>query len=163
MQPPWVPANLKFEIDDATLPWTWAEDSFDFVHMRLLSGAIADWTALFRQAYRCCKSGGWVQSGDVDAIFESDDGTLDANPVLAKWNEMYREASRKVSRSFTVVSDDLQRKGMEEAGFADITVANFKVGSRYYSSIQGLIYIYSFLLVDGLETLGSSKSGASPW
>jgi len=127
MQPSWVPANLKFEIDDATLPWTWADDSFNFVHMRLLSGAIADWAALFRQAYRCCKPGGWVQSGDVDAIFESDDGTLDANPVLVKWNEMYREASRKISRSFTVVSDDLQSKGIEEAGFADITVVNLKV------------------------------------
>ncbi|KAK5659625.1 hypothetical protein OQA88_829 [Cercophora sp. LCS_1] len=127
MQPSWAPCNLKFEIDDATLPWTWAPDSFDFVHMRYLLGAINDWTALFMQAYRCCKPGGWVQSAEVDPTFHSDHGTVDAHPVLAKWNEMFREASRRTGRSFVVASEDVQHKGILAAGFTDLSVVNFKV------------------------------------
>lgn len=127
MQPFWVPANLKFEIDDATLTWTWAGDSFDFVHMRYLLGAITDWTALFQEAYRCCKPDGWVQSAEVNGIFESDDGTMNDHPVLIKWNEMFQEAGKKTGRSFCVVTDDLQRKGMIAAGFTDIKVINMKV------------------------------------
>jgi len=132
MQCSWTPCNLKFEIDDATLPWTWASDSFDFVHIRYLLGAIRDWTAMFMQAYRCCKPGAWVQSAEVDGIFLSDDGTVDAHPVFAKWNEMFREASRKTGRSFMVVTDDLQEKGIRDAGFTDISVVNMKVKKKVY-------------------------------
>jgi len=134
MQPSWAPCNLNFEIDDATLPWTWPRDSFDFVHIRYLLGAIIDWTALFQQAYRCCKPDGWVQSAEVDGIFKSDDGTVEAHAILAKWNDLFREASKKTGRSFTVVSDDLQHRGFEEAGFTDVKVINIKVRSRCLSA-----------------------------
>lgn len=128
MQPSWVPANLRFEIDDATLPWTWDEGSFDFIHMRNLFGAIADWTALFQQAYRCCRPGGWIQSSELDAAIRSDDGTAEPHPVLARWTQMFREAGQKMGRPFTIVADGLQYSSMRAAGFTDITVVNKKVG-----------------------------------
>jgi len=46
-EPSRVPPNLKFEIDDATRPWSWDDNRFGFVHMRYLTGAISDWPALF--------------------------------------------------------------------------------------------------------------------
>lgn len=52
IQPSWVPPNLKFEVDDAQLDWTYAEADFDFVHIRCLMGSIENWPRLFRQAYR---------------------------------------------------------------------------------------------------------------
>jgi len=135
IQPSWIPVNLKFEIDDARLPWTWAADSFDFVHMRYLFGAIDDWNELFQQAYRCCKPGGWVQSAEVDTNFRCDDGTMDAHPVVAKWIEMFREAGKKSGRPFAVISSDLQRVSMEAAGFSNVRVVNFKVS--IYQSRRG--------------------------
>ena len=51
-QPSWVPPNVKFEIDDAQMDWTYAEDDFDFVHMRCLMGSIDSWPRLFGQAFR---------------------------------------------------------------------------------------------------------------
>ncbi|CCE28850.1 uncharacterized protein CPUR_02539 [Claviceps purpurea 20.1] len=62
-QPQWVPPNLCFEIDDATLDWTWNANHFDFIHMRCIVGGIEDWTAFFKEAYRCCAPGGWVPVG----------------------------------------------------------------------------------------------------
>ena len=60
-QPSWVPPNLSFQIDDAQLEWTFEPDSFDFIHLRYIHGAISDWPRLYEQVYRCLKPGGWFQ------------------------------------------------------------------------------------------------------
>ncbi|KAI5861052.1 S-adenosyl-L-methionine-dependent methyltransferase [Durotheca rogersii] len=126
-QPLWVPPNVKFELDDCTQPWTWAEDSFDFVHMRYLFGAVTDWDELLRQAYRVTTPGGWVQSCEAEVEILSDDGTVLPDSAYNQfWNMLYREATAKVGVPFQVLSDDLQRRAFEEAGFEDITIRDYK-------------------------------------
>ncbi|RGP66590.1 hypothetical protein FLONG3_8786 [Fusarium longipes] len=124
-QPKWVPPNVRFEIDDATEPWTWKDDSFDFVHMRYLFGAIQDWTALYQQAFRVCTPGGWVESVEADIHFRSDDGTAEGEEVCKLCNKLYEEGGKAIGRSFFV--HDLQPKGMEEAGFVDIRTVDYKI------------------------------------
>ncbi|KAI1080134.1 S-adenosyl-L-methionine-dependent methyltransferase [Whalleya microplaca] len=127
-QPLWVPPNVKFEIDDCTQPWTWAEDSFDFVHMRYLFGAIPDWTAVFREALRVTKPGGWVETCEADVAIVSDDGTIAEDSAYNRfWNMLYTNAEKFLGVSFQVLEQDLQKKGMEEAGFTDIHEFNYKV------------------------------------
>jgi hypothetical protein len=53
VQPRFVPPNCKFELDDAQLQWTFAPNSFDFVHLRCLFGGISDWQALYGEIFRC--------------------------------------------------------------------------------------------------------------
>lgn len=118
---------MKFELDDATQDWSWEGNVFDFIHMRYLFGAIADWGKLLAEAYRCCKSGGWVQSCEVDPSFVSDDGTVDQVPGLDKWNNLFQEGGKKCGYSFCVVAENLQEKSMEAAGFIDIRTVNYKV------------------------------------
>lgn len=117
---------MRFEIEDAALDWTFRDNTFDFVHMRYLVGGITDWGALFKQAYRCCKAGGWVESLEVNTVFRSDDGSTDENPVIAVWNRLFTEASAKMGRSFNVPSDDIQQPSLEEAGFTDCKVVDLK-------------------------------------
>src|SRR5687768_12621132 len=129
-QPTWVPPNLEFEIDDCTKAWTFAESSFDFIHLRFLFGAIADWTALFKEAYRCCKPGGWVQTGEAEVLMCSDDGTVtEGSAMKTLWNKIWGEAGRKLGKTFLVISDDVQKKGLEEAGFTEIQQKVYKVSS----------------------------------
>ena len=52
VQPRWVPPNCRFELDDAQLEWTFAPDSFDFIHIRALLGAISDWPPLYERAFK---------------------------------------------------------------------------------------------------------------
>jgi hypothetical protein len=52
IQPLFVPPNVKFELDDAQLEWTYPENDFDFIHIRCLYGSIADWTKLYGQVFR---------------------------------------------------------------------------------------------------------------
>lgn len=75
-KPTWIPPNLKFELEDATQPWTFPENHFDYIHIRYLFGSIPDWTALLKEAYRACKPGGYVQSFEASYVFQPDDETL---------------------------------------------------------------------------------------
>ncbi|KAH6984337.1 S-adenosyl-L-methionine-dependent methyltransferase [Ilyonectria sp. MPI-CAGE-AT-0026] len=127
IQPSWVPPNVKFELEDAAETWTWPENSFDFVHMRYLFGAIADWEALFREAFRSCKPGGYIQSCEIDPSFYSDDGTIDNDEAIQMMNKLVLEGGKRMGRSFHVVKDGLQLKAAEAAGFVDIEQVNFKV------------------------------------
>ncbi|EGO58690.1 hypothetical protein NEUTE1DRAFT_120669 [Neurospora tetrasperma FGSC 2508] len=120
IQPSWVPPNVKFEIDDCNLDWTYADDSFDFIHMRMLAGVVTDWDKLFRNAFRCCKPGGYVESLGSGIHFLSDDGSVKEGTAMHQWGKVFGEAGKKLGRPFTVYEDDLQRKGMEAAGFVDI-------------------------------------------
>ena len=52
IQPNWVPPNVKFEIDDCESEWTYAEASFDFIHIRSLFGCVSSWPALYAQVMK---------------------------------------------------------------------------------------------------------------
>lgn len=126
-QPEWVPPNVKFEVDDATLNWTWKDDHFDLIHLRYLFGAIQDWNALFREAYRCCAPGGWVQSCEADVRFYSDDGTTDTEPVLKTWTQLYEDGGKALGRPFFVTQERLAEKAFEAAGFTDVQIVDLKI------------------------------------
>ncbi|KAJ4329311.1 hypothetical protein N0V84_000206 [Fusarium piperis] len=159
IQPTWIPPNIKFELEDATGTWSWPENTFDFVHLRYLFGAIADWNALFAEAYRTCKPGGWVQSCEIDPPFYSDDGTVDDNAAMQTWNTVAREGGIRFGRTFCVVDEGLQVPGLEAAGFVDIQQQNFKVRAipGNFSSQQMSNLEFRFLLAAGPETPSFSK------
>ncbi|KAF5022987.1 hypothetical protein F66182_4944 [Fusarium sp. NRRL 66182] len=127
IQPSWVPPNLEFYIDDCTQPWTFEPGSFDFIHMRYLYGSIKDWSALFRQAFRVCRPGGWVESHEASAMMESDDDTVTDSSAMHEWGRFFIEGGKKMERSFTIVEDNLQQRYMQEAGFVDIQIADRKI------------------------------------
>ncbi|CCE28065.1 uncharacterized protein CPUR_01539 [Claviceps purpurea 20.1] len=124
-QPQWVPPNLCFEIDDASLEWTWNANHFDFIHMRYIVGGIQDWTALLKEAYRCCAPGGWVESFEYDVELRSDDGSTELEPVLATLGELFREAGKVLNRPFFV--QEIQRQAFDEAGFVERRVVQHKI------------------------------------
>ncbi|KAK4663986.1 uncharacterized protein QC763_501060 [Podospora pseudopauciseta] len=127
VQPSWVPPNVRFEIEDATLPWTFRENSFDFVHMRYLFGSIPDWDAIFEQAYAATKPGGWIESFEADANLYSEDGTVTEDSPMGTWTKVFKEAKKKFGRTFFPIEEDVQRRGIEKAGFVNITVKDIKV------------------------------------
>lgn len=84
----------------------------------MLAGVVEDWYALFHNAFRVCKPGGYVESCGSGMTWLSDDGT--ATEAMDQWGKVFREGGRKLGRTFTVYEEDLQHKGMEAAGFVDI-------------------------------------------
>ncbi|EGY14068.1 Secondary metabolism regulator LAE1 like protein [Verticillium longisporum] len=127
IQPSWVPPNLRFEIEDFTKAWSFADNSFNYVHMRYLFGSVTDWYELFRQSYRVCRPGGWVESYEGSAMCYSDDGTLKHDSAMAEWGKFFIEGAKRLGRVFTPIPDSLQEKGLEAAGFVDITSSTMKI------------------------------------
>lgn len=135
VQPTWVPPNVSFEIDDCTKSWTWSPDSFDFVHIRYLYGAIRDWDALFREAYRVVKPGAYLESVESEPTCYSDDGTIsnDGKTALGgRFCSMFHEAGKITGMTMTPLAEDVQVKGMKAAGFVDVQVVTHKVSPFPY-------------------------------
>ncbi|KAJ3540902.1 hypothetical protein NM208_g3735 [Fusarium decemcellulare] len=131
IQPSWIPPNLEFQIDDCTQEWTLEPNSLDYVHMRWLVGSIKDWTALFKEAYKILKPGGYIESYEPSSRIESDDGTVLKKSALSQWENFFVEGGRKLDRPFTIFEDGIQREAMREAGFVDIEEKDFKASLTY--------------------------------
>ncbi|KAF5620070.1 methyltransferase [Fusarium sp. NRRL 52700] len=125
IQPSWVPPNVKFELEDATKDWNWPENHFDLVHVRFLMGAIVDWGTLFKEASHCCKPGGFIESGEINPTFYSDDGSIDNVEALQTWNRLVVESGKGFGRSFTDIENDVQL--FRDAGLVDVQSFDFKV------------------------------------
>ena len=97
------------------------------MHIRFLNGAIKDWPALFREGYRSCKPGGYIESGEFDPRYYCDDGTADDEETIKVWNSVFEEGGKKLGHSFTVIEDNVQETGIRDAGFQDIHAVAYKV------------------------------------
>ena len=47
-----MPGNVRFEIDDCESEWLYKDNSFDYIHSRYMIGAVSDWKAMIRKAYK---------------------------------------------------------------------------------------------------------------
>ncbi|KAF4339633.1 hypothetical protein FBEOM_6416 [Fusarium beomiforme] len=127
IQPGWIPPNLRFEIEDCTQEWTFAPNSQDYIHFRWLVGSIVDWNQLFKEAYKCLKPGGWIESHEALSRMDSDDGSITEKSAMHQWGKFFVEGGKKIGRSFTIVEDGVQRSSMEKAGFVNLEQRDFKV------------------------------------
>jgi len=120
--------------------------------MRYLNGCIIDWVALFHEAYKSLKPGGWLQSYEASPTVLSDDGTLHEHTAVSRWGSLFVDGGKKIGRTFLVVNDGLQVTAMKEAGFVDIEERWIKVGhyprldpiptpdSVFFSLVRGLTF-----------------------
>ncbi|KAM0436822.1 hypothetical protein ACHAPT_002534 [Fusarium lateritium] len=127
IQPPWVPPNCKFELDDAQLPWPYPDNHFDYVHIRVLMGAIKDWPALYKEVYRCLKPGGWFEHLDYSIDVRSDDNSIPEDSPFNGWGSLFQKAGEKMGRSFRIIEDGQSLQWLKDAGFTDTDEHRFKL------------------------------------
>jgi len=118
IQPTWTWPNLRFEIDDVELEWTYRKDSFDFVHMRCLSASINDWEGLLSEAFKCLAPGGYLEFSDHLAKMNCDDGTFPRDSTVRQWMDLVHEAS-EIARRPLRIADKIAGL-MREIGFEDV-------------------------------------------
>lgn len=150
-QPSWVPANVKFEVDDAEEPWTFQE-KFDLVHVRYLAAAIADWPKMMRQAFENTKPGGWAEFEDFDLAYYSEDGSLKEEQHISKWITTLLDAAQEFGRDPCPGS---KLEGwMKDAGFEAVQHEKFRLPIGPWPKNMHLKTIGAWNLVqveDGLE------------
>ncbi|CCC12764.1 hypothetical protein SMAC4_09545 [Sordaria macrospora] len=119
-QPSWVPPNVRFEVDDASKEWTFQENFFDYVHIRWLTGTIRDWPALYKEAFKCTKPGGWIEHVDADARIHCHDGTMPDDSAFGQWGPIWKAVGGHIGTEFDLPSSGIMERGLEEAGFTNI-------------------------------------------
>ncbi|OWP05388.1 methyltransferase [Marssonina coronariae] len=125
IQPDLVPPNCRFEIDDASDEWTYPANYFNFIHIRGLFGSIQDWPALYAQALRHLKPGGYIEHIEGAADVRCDDGTLPDDSPLRTFCRLFAEASEITGQDFRI--SDVMAQKIAESGFVNVVERVYKV------------------------------------
>src|SRR5690606_39072568 len=121
IQPIHVPPNVRFEVDDLEDEWLWSEP-FDYIHVRTLLGAIADWPAFLRNCFENTTPGGYTELQEVDLSgVYSEDGTYESKAAnYQHYNTLLHRAAQITGRPIDITPQLPEM--MAAAGFVDITV-----------------------------------------
>jgi trans-aconitate methyltransferase len=117
IQPHLVPPNLNFQIDDCESDWNFHQ-KFDFIHIRNMSGSIADWPRLFKQAFEQLNPGGWIEASNIEAWGQSYNNSIPKDSAAVQWQENLRAAATAFGRELNI-GPDLYRL-VSSAGFVDV-------------------------------------------
>ncbi|KAJ6502246.1 S-adenosyl-L-methionine-dependent methyltransferase [Mycena sanguinolenta] len=112
-----APKNIEFRVESVTnLPSEW-NDTFSFIHQRLLIWAlqVPQWPQAIQEIFRVLRPGGWVQLAESAPWRE---GEYADKPYTAKMIAIYRSVA-KARNLHADCTDDIP-KMLEEAGFVDI-------------------------------------------
>ncbi|KAI1317209.1 methyltransferase LaeA [Xylariaceae sp. FL0255] len=121
MQPLQIPPAVLFRQKDMEVSWdSTGLDSFDLIHMRMLSGSIRRWDRLYNNTFRHMKAGsGLLEQVEVDWRPRSDvNESLMRETSLCEWSDKLQEGFDRAGMPLDLAMnrEDLMR----HAGFVDI-------------------------------------------
>ncbi|TGZ76702.1 S-adenosyl-L-methionine-dependent methyltransferase [Ascodesmis nigricans] len=152
IQPGWVAPNVRFEVDDLEKDWTWAENKFDFVHIRSICNGIRDYQRLVDQAFRHTKPGGWAELAEFSFDIHSKDGTMTDDTAIGKYMKIATEAYEKLGIVFPRAS--MMKECMEKAGFVDIVAKTLHIPWGPWPKNKKLKELGAYFALTGFEAYG---------
>ncbi|MCJ1392525.1 hypothetical protein MMC18_005393 [Xylographa bjoerkii] len=149
-QPPTVPPNVFFQIDDAREEWTYASP-FDLIHIRCLAGAFSDWAHIYSEAFRHLKPGGIIEVVDMGLIKV-------VEPSRASYLSIYNGVLQSTAEQagITLQLEHLRKGVVEASGLSVLrtTALEFPLGN--YPLDQRLKMVGKMALIAALEGLEST-------
>jgi len=127
IQPSWTYPNVQFQVDDLEKEWTFAPNSFDFIHSRHVSLGIKNWPNLLKEVYNHLTPGGVYEISDhsLDTL-HCDDDTVTPETALLQYYQLFKK-SLQASGVKTGIGKDDYVQMLKDAGFVDIEVTEYKV------------------------------------
>ncbi|KEZ44052.1 hypothetical protein SAPIO_CDS3791 [Scedosporium apiospermum] len=125
IQPPFVPPNCRFEVDDINKRWTYPKNYFDLVHIRSMSGCVPDWVAFYKKVLKHLKPGAWIEHVELSGVAQCDDDTLPPGSAQRRWIQVFKQIGEAIGRPFDIAetAGDLIR----EAGFVNVHEWRLKI------------------------------------
>lgn len=155
--------NVSFQLDDAREEWTYHEP-FDLIHLRGLSGAFNDWSAIYRQAFEHLNPGGYIEVADTDPAGES---VVFPNPESSYFH-IYTSAMRSAAEALGYPRDlsHLKPSMLSAVGFVDVRVFERTVPiglwpQDLHEKTLGKMALIAVL--EGLEAYGLRSLTATGW
>ncbi|EEH04901.1 conserved hypothetical protein [Histoplasma capsulatum G186AR] len=150
IQPGYIPENLQFEVDDAEEDWQYTQP-FDFIHIRGMGGAIANWSRLLKQAYDNLAPGGWIELAEFDAWASTDDNSLPESSAYNQFQTLLGEASESFGKPVNVACKF--KEFVQEAGFTNVGEDNRKIPLSPWSSDKKLKKLGNYMQMAMSESL----------
>jgi ubiquinone/menaquinone biosynthesis C-methylase UbiE len=151
------PANYVFVQANVLDGLPFADNSFDFVHERLLVFGIptARWADLYHEAYRLVRPGGWVESVEADAFPENGGPDMDR---IGQW--VVELSKRRGIDVFAVRQNGamLAQAGFVNVGTRDVILPGGATGGR----LGSLVTTDYFAVVSGLRGALAAQGMVSP-
>ena len=185
--PRFDPYTLESSVEPP-IGWNFSEP-FDFIHLRGLKGAFANWPAVYEEIYKNLAPGGWVEVADYEIeIHEPDDSPASASystttkgkcrkrpaETFPNLRVLYNATVQAARTSGKVLGTaHITTSLLEAAGFTDvrITQVNVPVGTWHGDERQkaiGKMFLVCFM--EGLEatclrllTRYGGEVGGPPW
>ncbi|KAJ5760961.1 hypothetical protein N7520_008117 [Penicillium odoratum] len=123
IQPEWTLPNVEFIVENFEEEWLYKPNSFDFIHVRLLAGCVADWPKFIRTIYQHLKPGGYFEVQESAVWAWSDDGSLTADSPLFQYMQFLDSAGKKLGRDMNVYYK--LHDWLVEAGFEDVQQSTY--------------------------------------
>lgn len=148
--PPSCPSNVFFELDDAQNEWAYNKP-FDFIHMRNLSGAFSNWSAVYAEVSKNLRPGGIFEIIDRGLIqFKKE--TPNSNTSI--FNGAIQSAADKSGRALDL--NHLKKPTFDSAGLSVVKSRVFEVPLGTYDAnpqkkVTGKMAMIAAL--EGLEAL----------
>ncbi|TVY54942.1 Secondary metabolism regulator LAE1 [Lachnellula cervina] len=142
VQPQWVPANCRFEIDDIEQSWVFGNATFDLIHARDLLLSIRDWPKLVSQCYEHTKPGGYTELQCVLPHLHCDDGSAPPNSGLFEFSRQAQDASTILGLPLDACTRYADY--MTAAGFVDVVEKRFKMPTSAWPKEKRLKLIGAF-------------------
>ncbi|CAL3971104.1 hypothetical protein PZA11_007450 [Diplocarpon coronariae] len=154
IQPEWVPANVKFMVDDVESPWLKPPNYFEYIHARHTVMAIRDWPLLMQRALEHLKPGGWLELQEIHHYPYCHDGSMPvSHPVAQYWGLVISAlANLGVNFNATLLLEDMMR----EAGFVNVSTRIFHIPIGLWPKNKVLKTVGMYwrtILVDGLQPI----------
>ena len=150
-QPINVPRNVVFQVDDAQEQWTYAAP-FDLIHIRGLSGAFADWSHIYAEAFKHLRPGGTLEVADCGPIQAA---SQPENSYLSIYNGALQSAAQKAG---ITLGFEHQRKGLvERFGLSVLKTTSLDIPLGDYSSNPRMKVVGKMALIAALEGLESTS------
>jgi len=117
IQPPHVPLNCSFRVDNVEADWI-LDETYDFIHLRAMILAIKNWPQLIQQAFQHLKPGGYIELQDFCLPSRCDDPVAAATSKIIMYNKRLMEVAERMGCN--VQAPLLWHEHLQEAGFVDI-------------------------------------------
>jgi SAM-dependent methyltransferase len=135
IQPPWVPPNLQFYVEDAESTWLYNR-RFDFIHCGDLGGSIGNWPELIKQVRNNLRPGGWFELHEFEVTLKSDDDTLKLAPSMCEFLHHLARASEMFNKPMNVAEG--HKQFLLDAGFEYVQEEIYKVCQMHFHMSTGL-------------------------
>jgi Methyltransferase domain len=146
-----VAPNVEFLVDDAED--VWLGKTYDYVHIRMLSGAIKDWPGLLAKAFNHLNPGGWIELTEFEVWLHSYNNNLHHAPDIQTWQEGLREAAAMIGRRFDVAVN--LEDWVRQANFTDITQHKIIIPAAPWPKNKEMKTLGAYQLLNMLDAASS--------